>query len=820
MAATAVHAQGPEQRLSLDDSLESGQRVSMGALCKDQPDAAIATFEDANLEAQVRAALSLGAQDDLTCRLVSGLTRLDAEQAGIESLVGIQNLTSLTALNLSANSITDIGALSGLTDLTQLSLRNNSITDISALSGLTSLTELSLRNNSITDISALSGLTSLTALSLGRNSISDISALSGLAGLRGLILGANSITDIGALSGLTRLTNLSLDGNSISDISPLSGLTGLRVLILEGNLITDIGALSGLTSLTELSLGRNSITDVSALSGLTDLRVLILAANLVPDIGALGGLTALTQLSLNDNSIGDISPLSGLTGLRVLILGGNSITDIGALSGLTSLADLRLQANSIRDISPLSKLTSLTALNLGANSITDIGALSRLASLTDLRLQANSIRDISPLSRLTSLTELNLAGNPGVTDFQPLLSNEGLGVGATLDLRFTGARCTNLAALQAKGVSVNCLPRVALFNTSEQPTRVVTVTAGLSHPWALAFLPDGGMLVTERAGRLRLIRDGVLDPEPIRGVSELSQGAVRALLFDIALHPRFVDNNLIYLTYAKQGEDGATVALARGRFDGVVLRDVRDIFVTDTGGDGQSRIVFAPDGTLYMTVSVTLDRDRSLAQDPSAHGGKVLRLRDDGSVPDDNPFVGRAGYKPEIFSLGHRMQQGAAIHPETGVLWTSEHGPQGGDEGNVILAGRNYGWPEVSYGREYDGPPISERPWQAGMKQPVIVWLPGIAPSGMTFYTGDRFPGWEGNLFVGGMQTGQMPGTGHLERIVLNADGEELGREWLLTEFKQRIRDVRQGPDGLLYVLTDDDAAALLRIEPARQDRS
>ena len=776
MAATAVHAQGPEQRLSLDDSLESGQRVSRGALCKDQPDAAIATFEDANLEAQVRAALSLGAQDDLTCRLVSGLTGLDAEQAGIESLVGIQNLTSLTALNLSANSITDIGALSGLAGLTQLSLRNNSITDISALSGLTSLTELSLRNNSITDIGALSGLTSLTALSLGRNSISDISALSGLAGLRVLILGANSITDIGALSGLTRLTNLSLDGNSISDISPLSGLTGLRVLILEGNLITDIGALSGLTSLTELSLGRNSITDVSALSGLTDLRVLILAANLVPDIGALGGLTALTQLSLNDNSIRDISPLSGLTGLRVLILGGNSITDIGALSGLTSLADLRLQANSIRDI--------------------------------------------SPLSRLTSLTELNLAGNPGVTDFQPLLSNEGLGVGATLDLRFTGARCTNLAALQAKGVSVNCLPRVALFNTSEQPIRVVTVTAGLSHPWALAFLPDGGMLVTERAGRLRLIRDGVLDPEPIRGVSELSQGAVRALLFDIALHPRFVDNNLIYLTYAKQGEDGATVALARGRFDGVVLRDVRDIFVTDTGGDGQSRIVFAPDGTLYMTVSVTLDRDRSLAQDPSAHGGKVLRLRDDGSVPDDNPFVGRAGYKPEIFSLGHRMQQGAAIHPETGVLWTSEHGPQGGDEVNVILAGRNYGWPEVSYGREYDGPPISERPWQAGMKQPVIVWLPGIAPSGMTFYTGDRFPGWEGNLFVGGMQTGQMPGTGHLERIVLNADGEELGREWLLTEFKQRIRDVRQGPDGLLYVLTDDDAAALLRIEPARQDRS
>ena len=367
------------------------------------------------------------------------------------------------------------------------------------------------------------------------------------------------------------------------------------------------------------------------------------------------------------------------------------------------------------------------------------------------------------------------------------------------------------------------LPRVPLpdgpvvFNTLDQPQiRVVVVTRGLSHPWGMAFLPDGGILVTERAGRLRVIRDGLLDPGPVPGVPEVFQRQGHGLM-DIALHPRFVDNNLVYLTYHKPVEHGFAFALARGRFDGAALRDVRDIFVSDPwGGTGESRIVFAPDGTLYMTLGGAFDARRSVAQDPSTHAGKVLRLRDDGSVPDDNPFVGRAGYKPEIFSLGHRTQEGVAIHPETGALWASEHGPQGGDEVNVILAGRNYGWPEVSYGREYDGPRVAEQPWQAGMEQPVIVWLPSIAPSGMTFYTGDRFPAWQGNLFVGGMRTGMIPGTGHLERIVLNEDGEELRREWLLAELKQRIRDVRQGPDGLLYVLTEEDEAALLRIEPAR----
>ena len=194
--------------------------------------------------------------------------------------------------------------------------------------------------------------------------------------------------------------------------------------------------------------------------------------------------------------------------------------------------------------------------------------------------------------------------------------------------------------------------------------------------------------------------------------------------------------------------------------------------------------------------------------------------RDDGSVPDDNPFVGREGYKPEIFSFGHRNQNGATIHPETGELWAAEHSTQGGDEVNVILPGRNYGWPLVSYGREYSGARVAERPWQMAMEQPVVLWVPSIAPSGLTFYTGDRFPNWQGNLFVGGMMTGRIPQTGHLERVVLNQYGEEVRREWLLADLKQRIRDVRQGPDGFLYVLTEENEAVLLRIEPVATPES
>ena len=349
--------------------------------------------------------------------------------------------------------------------------------------------------------------------------------------------------------------------------------------------------------------------------------------------------------------------------------------------------------------------------------------------------------------------------------------------------------------------------------------RVVVVARGLSHPWSMAFLPDGGILVTERdAGRLRMIRDGVLDPEPLDGVPEvLSRGL--AGLMDVALHPAFEENRLVYLSYTRPlpGETG-TVAVVRGRLDGMALRDVEDVFVAEPfgGTTAGARMAFAPGGLLYLTVGGAFRTDPldSRAQDPRTHAGKLLRLRDDGTVPDDNPFAGRPGFKPEIYSLGHRNQNGLTLHPETFAPMTVEHGVQGGDELNLIEAGRNYGWPVVSYGRQYTGVPVGDGFWAPGMDEPLVFWVPSIAPSGLTWYTGDRFPAWNGNLFVGAMQTGRIPGTGHLERIVFNENDEELAREWLLTELRQRIRDVRQGPDGLLYVLTDADDGALLRMEP------
>jgi glucose/arabinose dehydrogenase len=354
------------------------------------------------------------------------------------------------------------------------------------------------------------------------------------------------------------------------------------------------------------------------------------------------------------------------------------------------------------------------------------------------------------------------------------------------------------------------------FDTAEQhKIRVVILTKGLSHPWGLAFLPDGNMLVTEREGRLRLIRDGVLDPKPIGGVPQVYAKQLSGLM-DVALHPTFSENRLVYLTYTKPSGDKVTTALARGRYGGGLLSDVRDIFVADSIDDGRaaaSRIVFARDGSLYMTVGGTFDER---AQNPNSHGGKVLRLRDDGTAPPDNPFVSRAGYKPEIFSMGHRNSLGLTIHPETGAVWENENGPNGGDEVNLILPGRNYGWPTVSYGRQYPGPRVSEHAWKAGMEEPLVVWLPSIGISGMTFYSGDRFPAWKGNLFVGSMRTGEMNYTGHLERIVFNDKYDELRRESMLTDLRQRIRDVRQGPDGLLYVLTEEEDGALLRIEPAQ----
>ena len=366
------------------------------------------------------------------------------------------------------------------------------------------------------------------------------------------------------------------------------------------------------------------------------------------------------------------------------------------------------------------------------------------------------------------------------------------------------------------------LPAIALpegpqlIDTAEARIRLVVVTRGLSHPWGLAFLPDGRLLVTERGGRLRVIRDGVLDPQAITGVPAVHAVGLAGLM-DVALHPRFAENQWVYLTYSKPGDDGVRVALARGQLDRFVLTDVRVLFESDLlgGGTAASRIVFGSDDTLFMTVGGAFGATGGpRAQDPGDTVGKLLRLHDDGSVPDDNPFVGDDRYAREIYSLGHRNQLGLDFHPETGELWAHENGPLGGDEINVIRAGRNYGWPVVSYSRQYSGSRVATRPWQEGMEQAEIVWLPSIAPSGMSFYDGDRFPSWTGNLFVGSLRTGMIRNTGHLERIVFNDRGEEQQREWLLPELRQRIRDVRQGPDGLLYVLTDADEAALLRIEP------
>ncbi|HYR87797.1 MAG TPA: PQQ-dependent sugar dehydrogenase [Terriglobia bacterium] len=354
------------------------------------------------------------------------------------------------------------------------------------------------------------------------------------------------------------------------------------------------------------------------------------------------------------------------------------------------------------------------------------------------------------------------------------------------------------------------------FDTAEgQRIRVVAVARGLTYPWSLAFLPDGGMLVTERTGKLRIIRNGVLDPQPVAGVpaSRYSgrsgdPGAVHGLM-DIALHPRFAENRFVYFTYTKPLEgQRSTIALARGRWNGKELTEVRDIFVT-APGSGASRIAFGHDGTLFMTVG------GNGSQDPNSDGGKVLRLRDDGSIPSDNPFAGRDGYKPEIYSLGHRTSLGLAVHPGTGEVWQNENGPNGGDEINIIRPGRNYGWPTVSYGRTYQGPWQSERSMHEGFEPPVVYWMPSIAISGMAFYTGNRLPKWKGDVFVGSMRTGEVPGTGHLERILFNEKMEELRRESLLVELRQRIRDVRQGPDELLYVLTDAEDGAVVRIEPA-----
>ena len=355
----------------------------------------------------------------------------------------------------------------------------------------------------------------------------------------------------------------------------------------------------------------------------------------------------------------------------------------------------------------------------------------------------------------------------------------------------------------------------------------ITPIKGLSRPFALAFLPDGNMLVTERGGSLRLVRNGVVDPRPIAGMPEVLDQRLKGLQ-DIALHPRFTENRLIYFTYYKQkpGEkDVATATLGRARWDGgYSLSDVKDVFVSDAwcATPSAARIAFDRDGrTVFLAIGVPIRLNRPNtaqpedSQNPGSDAGKVLRLNDDGSVPADNPFVGKAGYKPEIYALGIRNSLGLFVHPQTGELWEHENGPMGGDEINIIKAGKNYGWPVVSFGRAYNGDltgdtsgPLTTDYNAPGMEPPFLFWVPSIAPSGFLYYTGERFERWKGNIFVGGMR-----GT-VLQRIVLNAKGQPVTRESMLTELKQRIRDIRQGPDGLIYVLTDENHGAILKLEP------
>jgi glucose/arabinose dehydrogenase len=347
--------------------------------------------------------------------------------------------------------------------------------------------------------------------------------------------------------------------------------------------------------------------------------------------------------------------------------------------------------------------------------------------------------------------------------------------------------------------------------------RVTVVARGLVQPRSLHFLPNGDLLVTEIAGRLRLIRDGELQPEPIAGTPEVYNVGTNGLR-DIALHPDFAENGLVYLTYDKPAwGDLGVHAVYRGRWTGETLVDGQDVFVGDDVETGVSRLEFGPDGKLYVTVGgpangepARLDR----AQHPDDYAGKVLRLNDDGSAPTDNPFAGREGYNPEIYTLGHRNVLGLAVNPWTNELWGAEQGPNGGDEVNVLEAGKNYGWPVVSDGRDYRGPYISEMPLTEGFERPRVGFIPSAALSGMTFYTGDRFPAWERNLFVGASQFGETPHSGHLIRIAFNENWEELSREMLLFDLHQRLRDVAQGPDGLIYVITAEDDAAVLRLEP------
>ena len=368
------------------------------------------------------------------------------------------------------------------------------------------------------------------------------------------------------------------------------------------------------------------------------------------------------------------------------------------------------------------------------------------------------------------------------------------------------------------------------FDTAEQHgIRVSVVVRGLAHPFSLAFLPNGDALVAERSAGLRLVRNAAsgkggaatLEAQPIGGTPEKYTQRTSGL-HDIALHPQFAQNSLVYFSYNRLGEvipdsnppgrRQSAITVQRGKLSGTALTNVEEIFSGEwsTGSSG-SRLAFGTDGVLYVSTGAPFGA--TTARDPSSVYGKILRLRDDGKAPADNPFVNKAGARPEVFTMGHRDQLGLTVHPSGAVL-AAEHGPNGGDEVNLILPGRDYGWPTWTYGRNYDGTRMSALPVTEGIEQPLVLWVPSIAPTGLAVYTGDKIPAWKNNLFVGSARTGEIPRTGGLERVVFNDKLEEVRRERLLGTLHQRIRDVRQGPDGLLYVVTDEDDGALLRIEP------
>ena len=347
--------------------------------------------------------------------------------------------------------------------------------------------------------------------------------------------------------------------------------------------------------------------------------------------------------------------------------------------------------------------------------------------------------------------------------------------------------------------------------TSEQHSfKVVKITDQLEHPWGLAFLPDGRMLVTERPGRLRIVNDGQLDPQPIEGLPRVTAEGQGGLL-DVAIHPNFEQNRWVYLSYAASGAGGIGTEVARGKLNDRRLESVEVIFralpKSSGGRHFGSRLLFTPDAYLFITLGDRGDRPR--AQDLNDHAGSVIRVRDDGTVPDENPFAARSDAKPEIFTYGNRNVQGISLQPETDLVWTHEHGPQGGDEVNVIEAGTNYGWPVVTYGRNYGvGTKIGEGTEKSGVAPPIRYWVPSIAPSGMAFYDGDKFPEWQGDLFVGALKYRLL--------VRLELDGSEVvNEERMLQDKLGRIRDVRSGPDGYVYLLSDESPGTLARLEPA-----